>query len=67
MTTASELKPAARIYAGSMTVPSRWEHYHPRNGDVIVATPAKAGTTWTQAIVAMLLHQTTDLPRRVKG
>jgi hypothetical protein len=59
------LRPAERTYRGSVTDPARWQHYNPRGGDVIVCTPAKAGTTWTQSIVTMLLLGTTDLPDRL--
>ncbi len=47
------LEPQTR-YEGTITNSSRWDHYVPRTGDVIVSTPPKSGTTWTQAIVALL-------------
>src|SRR5262245_33531599 len=34
-----------------------WDRYKPRPGDVVVATAPKAGTTWTQRIVSMLIFQ----------
>jgi len=40
----------------------RWDAFRPRAGDIVVATPAKCGTTWTQMICALLVHQTPDLP-----
>ena len=42
---------------------ARWDNYKPRKGDIIVATPAKCGTTWTQMLCALLVHQTPDLPQ----
>lgn len=36
---------------------TRWEHYKPRGDDVIVATPYKCGTTWTQTIILHLIFQ----------
>jgi hypothetical protein len=42
---------------------ARWDHFRPRKGDIIVATPAKCGTTWTQMVCALLVHQTPDLPQ----
>jgi aryl sulfotransferase len=35
---------------------TRWDHFVPRDDDIVIATSMKAGTTWTQAIVAHLLH-----------
>ncbi len=34
-----------------------WDRYKPRPGDVVVATAPKAGTTWTQRIVSLLIFQ----------
>jgi hypothetical protein len=42
---------------------ARWDAFTPRKGDIIVATPAKCGTTWTQMICALLVHQTPDFPQ----
>ena len=42
---------------------ARWDSFKPRKGDIIVATPAKCGTTWTQMLCALLVHQTPDLPQ----
>lgn len=41
---------------------ARWSHFTPRDGDILVCTSYKAGTTWTQMICALLIHQTPDLP-----
>jgi len=35
----------------------RWDDFVPRDGDIIVATYPKCGTTWTQRIVDLLLNQ----------
>jgi aryl sulfotransferase len=32
-----------------------WHDYVPRDDDIVIGTPTKAGTTWTQAIVANLI------------
>jgi len=41
---------------------ARWSHYTPRDGDIIICTSYKAGTTWTQMICALLIFQTPTLP-----
>lgn len=40
----------------------RWEGFKARPGDVYVCTCYKAGTTWTQMIVALLVFQSTEFP-----
>src|SRR5580700_10944584 len=40
----------------------RWEGFDHRPGDILVCTPPKCGTTWTQMICALLVHQTPELP-----
>lgn len=56
---------AHRRYSGRITRPERWATYTPRRGDIIVCTPSKSGTTWTQTILAMLLHGGPDLPMKL--
>ncbi|TDC85419.1 sulfotransferase domain-containing protein [Micromonospora sp. KC606] len=41
----------------------RWDHVPFRAGDIVISTPPKCGTTWTQMICALLIFQTTELPR----
>ena len=42
---------------------ARWDGFTLRPGDIIISTPAKCGTTWTQMICALLVFQTPELPR----
>jgi hypothetical protein len=56
------IRTASRHYTGAVTESGRWRAYRPRDGDVVIATPSKCGTTWTQAMVSMLLAGTADLP-----
>lgn len=65
MTQAVEIRPALRTYRGSLTNPDRWATWKPRVGDILVCTPPKSGTTWTQTIVSMLVHGGTTLPERI--
>jgi aryl sulfotransferase len=40
----------------------RWLDFPVRDGDIILSTRSKHGTTWTQMICALLVFQTPDLP-----
>lgn len=51
------------IYRNFAMDSSRWEKFTPRDGDIIIATPPKCGTTWTQMICALLIFQKTDFGR----
>jgi hypothetical protein len=39
---------------------ARWDGFDLRAGDIVISTPAKAGTTWMQMICVLLVRQ----PRR---
>ena len=51
-----------RRYEGSMYDSSRWDGFGLRPGDIIISTPPKCGTTWTQMICALLILQEPELP-----
>ena len=57
-------KPLVR-YRSVIADNARWEGFAFRDGDIIISTPPKCGTTWTQMICALLIFQTADLPRPV--
>lgn len=40
----------------------RWAGFPFRQGDIVVSTRSKSGTTWLQMICALLVFQTPDLP-----
>jgi hypothetical protein len=40
----------------------RWTGFEHRPGDIVISTPPKAGTTWTQMLCALVIFDTTDLP-----
>ena len=41
---------------------ARWIGFSFREGDIVIATRSKTGTTWVQMICALLIFQTQDLP-----
>ena len=41
----------------------RWEGFELRADDVVITTPPKCGTTWTQMICALLILQQPELPK----
>ena len=65
MTVAREIAPALTKYSGGATEPARWSCWTPRQGDILVCTPPKSGTTWTQSMLAMLVNGGPDLPAPV--
>jgi aryl sulfotransferase len=50
------VKPTKGYYCDS----ARWDAYAPREGDIVIATAPKVGTTWTQQIVSLLVFQSTE-------
>ena len=51
-----------RHYEGVVYDSGRWEGFELRPGDIIISTPPKCGTTWTQMICALLVLQEPVLP-----
>lgn len=41
----------------------RWDGFEFRDDDIVISTPPKCGTTWTQNLVAMLVLGTTEFER----
>jgi aryl sulfotransferase len=39
----------------------RWDQFEPRDGDIVIATFAKCGTTWVQRIVDLLVFQSPEV------
>lgn len=50
------------IYQNHHFDSTRWDYFESRDSDIIIATSYKAGTTWTQAIVAHLLFPGGNFP-----
>jgi len=55
------VKPLAR-YQTWLADSSRWDGFEFREGDIVISTPAKCGTTWLQMICALLVFGDADLP-----
>ena len=53
---------AVRRYEGTVYDSDRWTGFELRPGDIIISTPPKCGTTWTQMICALLIQQVPELP-----
>lgn len=64
-TPAAVIAPAERIYSGGCIRPERWATWAPNRGDILVCTPSKCGTTWTQTILSMLLAGRAELPAKL--
>jgi hypothetical protein len=41
---------------------TRWERFAFRPGDIVITTPRKSGTTWTQMLCALLIFDGDDFP-----
>jgi len=54
----SRLPERLNVYKELFTDSTRWADFKHRAGDIFVCTPPKCGTTWTQAICALLDEQT---------
>jgi aryl sulfotransferase len=55
----------SRLYQNHHIDSTRWDRFQPRADDIVIGTSLKAGTTWTQAIVANLLFPGGDFPEQV--
>ena len=46
------LRAPTRGYSTPIVDAKRWEAFQPREGDIIVTTAPKCGTTWTQIVAS---------------
>jgi aryl sulfotransferase len=51
-----------RTYRSSDEDSARWEGFSFRDGDIVISTRTKHGTTWMQMICLLLVHGDPDLP-----
>ena len=47
----------AREFNDNLMDSTRWDDFKFRDGDIVIGTWAKAGTTWTQQIVGQLIFE----------
>ncbi len=47
-------------YLGPITDTTRWDDFTLRSDDIVIATPVKCGTTWSQGIAAMMVFGKVD-------
>jgi hypothetical protein len=52
-----------RSYQSPVSDSDRWDRFMHRAGDIIVCAAPKNGTTWTQMLCALLVHQSPILPQ----
>lgn len=52
----------SRTYLSHHLDSTRWDHVSPRSGDVVISTSMKAGTTWMQRIMSLLVFGAGPLP-----
>jgi hypothetical protein len=53
---------APRRYVSADEDSARWGQFRFRDGDIVISTRSKSGTTWMQMICALLVLGTPDLP-----
>lgn len=58
----TEITKPSLVYRNHHLDSTRWEAVAPRDGDIVIATSAKSGTTWMQAIIANLLFEGGEFP-----
>lgn len=49
-------------YRSNIEDSTRWERFPFRPGDVVISSPSKSGTTWTQRLVALVVFDGDEFP-----
>jgi aryl sulfotransferase len=55
------MRSPTRAYRSPIADWRRWDDFQPRADDIVIATFAKCGTTWTQRIVDLLVFQSPEI------
>ena len=58
----ADLQAPRRRYRSIIVDSGRWDGFAFRPGDVVISTPPKSGTTWTQMLCALLIFDGPDFP-----
>ncbi len=53
------------LYRGVMVDSERWERFEHRAGDIVISTPPKSGTTWTQMLCALMIFDGPTFPAKL--
>jgi aryl sulfotransferase len=56
------MTPPAKRYRSLIADSARWDGFEFRPGDIVISTPPKCGTTWTQMLCALLVFDGPDFP-----
>ena len=59
--TSEQLPQVTHIYQNHILDSTHWDHYVPRDGDIVISTSIKSGTTWMQHIVLRLIFLEQEL------
>lgn len=60
-----DLPARTKDYVGPVTDTRIWDRFELREDDIILSTPPKCGTTWSQALLMMLIHGQAVADRQV--
>jgi hypothetical protein len=52
-------------YRGVLVDSERWERFEHRPGDIVISTPPKSGTTWTQMLFALMIFDGPEFPGKL--